>query len=102
MDINLKGKNAVVCGSSNGIGRASAIELSRLGANVTLLARNADSLTEALRLLHHEHGQDHGYIIADTTQHADLHQKIFGLVTQQPIHILVNNTGGPPAGPILE
>jgi len=101
MNLDLKGKNALVCGSSSGIGRASAIELSRLGANVTLLARNADSLTEALRMLHHEHGQDHGFIIADTSQHADLHQKITGLVTQKRIHILVNNTGGPPAGPII-
>ena len=102
MNLDLKGKNALVCGSSSGIGRASAIELSRLGANVTLLARNADSLTEALRMLNHEHGQEHGFIIADTSHHVDLHQKITGLVTQKRIHILVNNTGGPPAGPILE
>ncbi len=102
MDMSLKGKNALVCGSSSGIGKASAIELSRLGANVTLLARNADSLAEALMQLHHEAGQEHDFIIADTTQHADLHQKIVGLVTQKKIHILVNNTGGPPAGPIID
>ena len=76
--------------------------MSRLGANVTLLARNPDSLNEALRMLHRDHGQDHGFIIADTSHHIDLHQKITGLVTQKRIHILVNNTGGPPAGPILD
>jgi 3-oxoacyl-[acyl-carrier protein] reductase len=101
MNLDLKGKNALVCGGSSGIGKASAIELSRLGANVTLLARNAEALSEALGTLHHEGGQDHGFIMADTTNHPDLHQKIVGLVTQKPIHILINNTGGPPAGPIL-
>ena len=102
MDMSLKGKNALVCGSSSGIGKASAIELSRLGANVTLLARNADALGEALLQLHREEGQEHDFIIADTTQHDELHQKIVGLVTQKKIHILVNNTGGPPAGPIID
>lgn len=102
MDLNLKGKNALVCGGSSGIGKATAIELSRLGANITLLARNPDSLTQALEELHREEGQDHGFIIADTAHHVDLHQKITGLTTQKQIHILINNTGGPPAGPILD
>ena len=53
MDLNLKGKNALVCGGSSGIGKASAIELSRLGANVTLLARNPASLADALTALNH-------------------------------------------------
>lgn len=102
MDMSLKGKNALVCGSSSGIGKASAIELSRLGANVTLLARHADALGETLMQLHREAGQEHDFIVADTTQHADLHQKIVGLVSLKKIHILVNNTGGPPAGPIID
>ena len=102
MDINLKGKNALVCGGSSGIGKASAILLSAQGANVTLLARNVEALTSALNELHRVHGQEHSFIIADTTDHTDLHQKITGLITQQKIHILVNNTGGPPAGAILD
>ena len=101
MDLNLKGKNALVCGGSSGIGKASAILLSAQGANVTLLARNADALNGALKELHRESGQEHGFIIADTSNHPDLHQKITGLVTQHKIHILVNNTGGPPAGALL-
>ena len=101
MDLNLKGKNALVCGSSSGIGKASAIALSRLGANVTLLARNADSLTEALKELDRTEGQEHGFVIADTSNHPDLHQKITGLITQKRIHILVNNSGGPAAGDVL-
>src|SRR5688572_27477905 len=101
MDINLRDKNALVCGSSGGIGKACAIELSKLGANVTLLARNEHSLSEALKELHRGSGQHHNFIIADTTDHKDFHQKLVGLVAQQTIHILVNNSGGPPAGDIL-
>ena len=101
MDINLKGKNALVCGSSAGIGKASAIELSKLGANVTLLARNKDSLAEALKELHRDAGQEHDFIIADSSEHDDFRQKLVGLVTQKTIHILVNNSGGPPAGDLL-
>lgn len=101
MDINLKGKNALVCGSSAGIGKAVAIELSKLGANVTLLARNSDALGEALKLLDRSSGQSHDFIIADTSQHDDFHKKLVGLVTQKTIHILVNNSGGPPGGDIL-
>ena len=101
MNIDLTGKNALVFGSSGGIGKACAIELSRLGANITLLARNAEALTETLKALENKPGQHHNFIIADTSHHEDLHQKLTGLVAQQPIHILVNNSGGPPAGDIL-
>ncbi len=101
MDINLSGKNALVCGSSGGIGKASAIELSKLGASVTLLSRNRDKLGEALKELHHGPGQLHNFIIADASQHTDFRQKLVGLVAQKTIHILVNNSGGPPGGDIL-
>ena len=102
MDLNLHGKNALVCGSSSGIGKASAILLSKMGANVTLLARNADALSDALNELHHEPGQNHDFIIGDTSNHDHLHQQITGLVTQKKIHILVNNSGGPASGEILK
>jgi 3-oxoacyl-[acyl-carrier protein] reductase len=101
MNLDLKGKNALVCGSSSGIGKASAIELSRLGANVTLLARNAEALSAALETLDRSRGQEHGFIIADTSKHEELEYKIKGLTGMQSIHILINNTGGPPAGPIV-
>lgn len=101
MNLDLRGKNALVCGGSSGIGKAAAIELALLGANVTLLARNVEALSETLGALQRIGGQEHAFIIADTTHHVDLHQKIVGLVTLKPVHILINNTGGPPAGPIL-
>lgn len=101
MDINLSNKNALVCGSSSGIGKACAIELSTLGANVTLLARNSETLTETLKQLDRSRGQQHNFIIANTSHHDDFRQKLIGLVAQQPIHILVNNSGGPPAGELM-
>src|SRR5678815_4630225 len=102
MDLNLQGKNALVCGSSSGIGKASAIALSRLGASVTLLARNAAALSDTLKELHHEQGQHHDFLIGDTSLHDQLHQQITGLVAQKKIHILVNNSGGPASGEILK
>ena len=51
MDTNLTGKHALVCGSTQGIGNAVAMEFARLGARVTLLARNADKLKAAVALL---------------------------------------------------
>ena len=49
MNISLKNKQAVVAGSTQGIGKAIAIEFAQLGANVTLVARNEDSLKRALK-----------------------------------------------------
>ena len=102
MDIRLDQKNALVCGASSGIGKACAIELSQMGANVTLLARNSDALARVIKELDRSSGQNHSFVIADTSKHEDFHQKLVGLVSQQPVHILVNNSGGPPAGPILD
>ena len=47
MDVDLTGKHALVCGGSQGIGHAAAIELAALGADVTLLARSPDALEKA-------------------------------------------------------
>lgn len=102
MNLNLNGKNALVCGSSKGIGRAAAIELAALGANCTLVARSAEILADLIKLLDRTQGQHHDFIAADFGDPADLRSKIVGLVSTRTIHILVNNTGGPPAGPILD
>jgi 3-oxoacyl-[acyl-carrier protein] reductase len=48
MDLNLKGKTAIVCGSTQGLGYASAIELALLGCNIVLFARNEDSLKKVI------------------------------------------------------
>ncbi|MFZ2898476.1 MAG: SDR family oxidoreductase [Saprospiraceae bacterium] len=102
MDTNLLNKNALVCGSSKGIGRAIAIELAELGANVTLVARDAEKLTQVRSLLDRSKGQQHDFLVADFSNSHDLHRKVTGLASEKTIHILINNTGGPPGGPTLE
>ena len=102
MDINLYGKNALVGGSSKGIGKASAIELAALGANVTLLARSAERLAQTLQQLDTSKGQQHDYLVVDFNDQDDLEAVITRAVAQKSYHILVNNTGGPPAGPITQ
>ncbi|MEP6646436.1 MAG: SDR family oxidoreductase [Saprospiraceae bacterium] len=102
MDINLKGKNALVCGGSGGIGKASAIVLAEMGANVTILARNEDTLFETLNQLDQSEGQKHEMIVADASQEDDFRGSLVVLTKKRPIHILVNNSGGPPAGNIVD
>jgi 3-oxoacyl-[acyl-carrier protein] reductase len=100
MNLQLKDKIAVVCGSTQGIGKASAIELSRLGATVVLVARNEDKLKATLADLDQSEGQNHSYIIADFTKPAELEATISSWASKNKVHILVNNTGGPKGGPI--
>ena len=95
MDISLVEKKALVCGSSQGIGKASAIELAELGASVTLLARNEEALMEVVTELDSSQGQTHTYLVADFSDNEAVKKKI---ATHNQFHILVNNTGGPPGG----
>jgi 3-oxoacyl-[acyl-carrier protein] reductase len=103
MEIDLTGKNAVVCGSTQGIGKAVAIELAKAGACITLVARNEKSLNQVLSELNTDHNQAHKYICADFSNPDELKSKIMEYTANNsPVHILVNNTGGPPPGPIIE
>ena len=99
MDLGLRGRHALVCGGSEGIGRAAAHELALLGADVTVLARRADVLARVAGELPHEGAQCHGFVAADVSAHDTLRAKVEALVAARPVHILVNNTGGPPGGP---
>lgn len=102
MDLSLLHKNALVGGASAGIGLATARELALLGANVFLLARNESKLIEAMLTLDTAQGQKHDYVVADYSDGVTLQSRAEALVKDSPIHILVNNTGGPPGGPITE
>ncbi|MBK8555422.1 MAG: SDR family oxidoreductase [Lewinellaceae bacterium] len=102
MQLSLSGKNALVGGASAGIGRATAIELALLGANVTLVARTASALQEAVDLLDRSKGQQHQFLVADFSDSTALVNGVAKLLEHQVFHILVNNTGGPPGGPITE
>ena len=100
MDINLTGKRAIVCGASKGMGRATAIELASLGVGVTLIARRADVLEQVKAVLDTSKGQKHHALALDVSDIKTLKEKIAAHVKAAgPFHILVNNTGGPPAGP---
>jgi 3-oxoacyl-[acyl-carrier protein] reductase len=103
MDLNLRAKQAIVCGSTQGIGQASALELALLGASVTLIARNEERLQQTLALLDTSQGQQHDYLVADFSRPDTVEEKIRAYVAQpRAVHILVNNTGGPAGGPILD
>jgi 3-oxoacyl-[acyl-carrier protein] reductase len=100
MDLDLTGRHALVCGGSLGIGRAAAAELARLGADVTVLARSREPLEAAMAALPKTHAaQAHASVAVDMSDAADLAARIAPLAAARPIHVLVNNTGGPAGGP---
>jgi 3-oxoacyl-[acyl-carrier protein] reductase len=99
MNLDLTGKHALVCGGSQGIGRAAAIELAQLGADVTLLSRTRESLEAATSALPKIHpAQSHAFVAVDMSDHAALRAKVEAMANAKPVQILVNNTGGPPGG----
>ena len=102
MNLDLTGKNALVCGSTQGIGRASAIELALLGANITLLARNETKLKEVLSTLPAVNKQSHKYLVADFDNPDQLKTISDHYSAHNQVDILINNTGGPAAGPAID
>ena len=103
MNLDLKNKQAIVCGSTQGIGKAIALELANLGASVTLIARNEEALKATKLELNTSAGQLHSYLCVDFSKPNELKQIVDAYLQRQPtVHILVNNTGGPPAGKISD
>jgi 3-oxoacyl-[acyl-carrier protein] reductase len=103
MNTSLANRHAIVCGSSQGIGRAIAIELSLLGASVTLMARNPERLRSVISELEAQPGQHHAVIVADFSDPSQVRQGIEQFVNSgNRADVLINNTGGPPGGPALE
>lgn len=102
-DMDLTGKTALVCGSSQGIGWATAQKLAQRGANVVLVARNEEKLQGLVPMLDKSNDQAHTYLVADFSKPEELQQVISNWVTQGNVaNILVNNTGGPKGGPIKD
>ena len=100
MNINLTGYKAIVCGSTQGIGKATAEELVTLGATVTLVARDEEALIAVRDSLN---GNGHQAVCADFDDQNILDERINSHVNRHgPFHILVNNTGGPPPGEIIK
>ncbi len=100
---NLKDKNAIVCGSTQGIGRAIAEVFAELEASVTLVARNEEKLQLVKKGLKQSDNQQHDYIVADFSDPDTLKEKIESYVSSNPpVHILVNNSGGPAGGLLID
>ncbi len=102
MIINLEGKTALVCGSSQGIGKAIASQLALSGASIILLARNGEKLKTVMESLSAVNGQQHQYFTADfsnTDNVKDIAEKI---AASNKVDILINNTGGPAAGKAID
>lgn len=95
-------KSALICGGSKGIGNATALKLAGMGYIITLLARNEDDLKAAVAKLPCPKGQVHHYIAADGNDLKGLEAKVLAKATEigKPFLILVNNSGGPAAGPV--
>jgi 3-oxoacyl-[acyl-carrier protein] reductase len=103
MDISLEGKRALVGGSTQGIGNATVMLMASLGAEIILVARNEAKLKETLSALPKNHQQNHRYAVADFTRPHEMETSVKEVIRATgPVHILVNNTGGPPSGLLLE
>lgn len=102
MNISLQHKNALVGGSSGGIGKAIAQQLAASGSNVTLMARNKEKLKLVLESLDTSLGQKHQYLVVDFSDYEGYLQKITAYFKRNTIDILINNTQGPAAGSALE
>ncbi len=98
----LDGYTAMVCGSTQGIGRAAAQLLAAAGARVVCVARNEAALNETIAGLPQSTGEPHDYLVADFTQPDTLVNALNNFTAKHRAHILVNNTGGPPGGAAID
>ncbi|MDX2361923.1 MAG: SDR family oxidoreductase [Crocinitomicaceae bacterium] len=101
--MELENKHAFVCGSTQGIGFESAKLMASRGARITLVARNEVKLKAAMAALNSSNGQNHNYLVADFSKPDELKLAVESYVKDgNTPHILVNNTGGPKGGPIID
>ena len=100
MELSLQHKTALVCGGSQGIGKAIAIELAMLGASCILLSRNLNTLQQTVNELPVTNDQSHACHAIDFNDVDALKALVSNITQDHTIDILINNTGGPSAGPI--
>lgn len=92
---------ALVCGASQGIGRAIALELARAGVTVHAVSRSADKLKALIDELKEINSLNHQYHSVDFLS-ADQLQRFCEGIPSQNFQILVCNSGGPKSGPLTE
>lgn len=99
MDLELRGKAAIVCASSSGLGKAIATELCREGAKVMLFSPFEEQLKEAQNDIEELTGNRPEFFVGDITKAEDI-KKLVETTTEKfgPIYALMNNTGGPAPG----
>jgi 3-oxoacyl-[acyl-carrier protein] reductase len=102
MTLSLKNKTALVGGSTQGIGKAIAKQLAENGASVVLLARNEAKLVETLSELKNTEGPPHRYLVADFSDFDAFKKTIGDFFKENTVDIIINNTGGPPAGAAMD
>ena len=104
MNLSLNNKHAILCGSTDGIGKASALLMAQRGASITLVARNQKKLDQTLSELSTDHGQVHFSLCADFNEPDQLKEKITDhmKVIVDQTNILVNNSGGPHGGALID
>ena len=98
----LEGKTALICGASRGIGAATARIMAKAGANVILASRNEEQLNSLLDELSQLGNGHHQTLVMDLEDTEGIARCVQPILDEGPIHILVNNAGGPPGGPLLD
>ena len=101
MDLGLRGKVALVCASSQGLGKASAMALAREGAKLVICSRHQDAIHQTATEIRESTGSEILPLVADVSDASDC-AKLVRQATEKlgRIDILVNNAGGPPTGDI--
>ena len=99
MTLDLTGKTALIGGSTQGIGLASAQAMAEMGARCVLISRNRAKLEAAVKTLDASGGQQHGFLVADYADTDMVRETVAAFITANTVHILVNNSGGPAGGP---
>ena len=95
MNLDIKGRHALVCAASQGLGRAAALALAREGVNLTIVARRQDILEETAQMIRDETGVLVTTVATDITTEAG---RLLAVNASPVVDILVNGAGGIPPG----
>ena len=99
MDLGIDGKAAIVCGASQGLGRACAEVLAEEGVNMVLCSRNFDKIFDVARTISETYGTDVKPVACDLTHTGSPEKLVREAVSKfDGVDILINNAGGPPPG----